>query len=134
MKDLKKQLEERLKTIEDCFSETGRPQVDFSVYPEDLRVNREAEYHALVIVEAARKIEREHGLGEIDWNDCNQQKWRNWFCLDHDSAAGFRFDGSSYAYSRAHAGCGSRLHVLSETASDYIAVQFLDVWRKVQLE
>ena len=134
MKDLKEKLEERLKTVADCFTETGRPQVDFSVYPEDLQVNREAEYHALVIVEATRKIERECGLGEIDWNNNNQIKWRNWFWLDFGSASGFRFAHSYFDNSYAYAGCGSRLHVLSVTASDYIAVQFLDVWRKVQLE
>jgi|GEM_PF-5068504 len=32
-KNLKKQLSERLKTVEDAYKETGRPIIDFSFYP-----------------------------------------------------------------------------------------------------
>lgn len=91
MKNLKKQLEERLNALEDAYNETGRPKIDFSVFPEDMRENSEAEYNAKVIVEAARKIEREHGSGEIDWADRNQLKWIPWFWM---LPSGFAFSGS----------------------------------------
>jgi len=128
--NLKEQLEKRLQTIDDAYNETGRPKVDFSVYPEDLRVNREAEYTALVIVEAARKIEREINPEEIDWDNHSQYKWQPWFVM---SSSGFRFYGSGYDDSIADAGSGSRLRVLRETTADYIGEKFVDVWKNVQI-
>ena len=131
MKTLKEQLKERLKTVEDAYKETGRQKVDFSVYPEDLRINREAEYDAIVIVEAARKIECENGFGEIDWDNNSQWKYIPWFVM---SPAGFRVYGSDCAYTVAYAGGGSRLRVLSEETSNYIGETFLEIWGNVQLK
>lgn len=130
MKNLKKQLEERLGTIEDAYKETGRKKVDFSFYPEDLRVNREAEYNAIVLVEAARKIERECGLGEIDWDNYSQWKYIPWFRM---SPSAFAFYDSGYGSSSAYAGSGSRLWLLSEVAATYLGEKFLEIWEKVQL-
>ncbi|WP_157258742.1 hypothetical protein, partial [Dysgonomonas sp. BGC7] len=103
MKNLKKQLEERLTSIEAAYSEAGRPKVDFTVYPENMRVHEEADYNAKVIVEAARKIERECGLGEIDWSDPNQLKWTPWFRM---RPSAFAFRCSLCANTSAHAGSG----------------------------
>lgn len=130
MENLKEQFEKRLKTLEDAYKETGRPIVDFSAYPEDLRKNREAEYNAIVLVEAARKIERENGFGEIDWNDSNQWKYTPWFWM---SPSAFAFADSLYVNSTAIAGSGSRLRLLSEIASTYIAETFIEIWKTVQL-
>lgn len=130
-KNLKKQLSERLKTVEDAYKETDRPIIDFSFYPEDLRINREAEYNAIVLVEAARKIEIENGSDEkLDWTDYSQWKWIPWFRM---SASGFAFRAASYDYSRANAGSGARLRVLSEVTCKYLGETFLDIWKKVQL-
>lgn len=130
-KNLKKQLSERLKTVEDAYKETGRPIIDFSFYPEDLRINREAEYNAIVLVEAARKIEIENGSDEkLDWTDYSQWKWIPWFRM---SASGFAFDDTSYVFSHAFAGSGARLRVLSEVTCKYLGETFLDIWKKVQL-
>lgn len=131
MKELKKLLEERLSSIEDAFRETERPKVDFTVYPEDMRQHQEADYNAKVIVEAARKIEKECGLGEIDWSDSNQPKWIPWFWM-RPSAFAFRY--SHYDDTYALAGSGSRLRVLSEVASDHIGKTFPEVWEAVQLK
>ncbi|GHU80543.1 hypothetical protein FACS1894145_7030 [Bacteroidia bacterium] len=131
MKTLKQQLEKRIKTVDDAYKETGRPKVDFSVYPEDLRTNREAEYDAIVIVEAARKIERENGFSEIDWGNNNQWKYIPWFIM---SPAGCRFGDSYCDSSNTFAGSGSHLRVLSEEACDYIGKKFLEVWKNVQLK
>lgn len=131
MKNLKKQLEERLTSIEAAYNEAGRPKVDFSVYPEDMREHEEAGYNAKVIVEAARKIERECGLGELDWADSSQRKWIPYFWM---RPSGFAFEGSAYVRTHAYAGTGSRLRVLSECAADHIGKTFPEVWEAVQLK
>ncbi len=131
MKNLKEQLEKRIPTIEAAYKETGRPQIDFSIYPEDLRVNRKSEYDAIILVEAARKIERENGSGEIDWDNGSQPKWRPWFWM---SPSGFAFSVSDYVYTGATAGGGSRLRVLSKETSDYLGKNFLEMWKNVQLK
>lgn len=130
-KNLKKQLSERLKTVEDAYRETGCPKVDFSFYPEEIRENREAEYNAMVLVKAARKIEIENGSDEkLDWTDYSQWKWIPWFRI---SASGFAFDDANYDGSHAYAGSGARLRVLSEVTCKYLGETFLDIWKKVQL-
>ena len=131
MKNLKKELEKRLISIEAAYNEAGRPKVDFTVYPENMRVHEEADYNAKVIVEAARKIERECGLGKIDWADSSQRKWIPYFWM---SPSGFAFERSYYGLTHAFAGSGSRLRVLSEIASDHIGKTFPEVWEAVQLK
>lgn len=131
MKELKKLLEERLSSIEDAYRETELPKIDFTVYPEKMREHQEADYNAKVIVEAARKIEKECGFGEIDWSDSNQPKWIPWFWM---RPSAFAFGRSDYDYSHADAGSGSRLRVLSEVAADHIGKTFPKVWEAVQLK
>lgn len=131
MKNLKKQLEERLTSIEAAYNETGLPKVDFTVYPESMRVHEEADYNAKVIVEAARKIERECGLGELDWADSGQRKWIPYFWM---RPSGFAFVHSNYVHTVADAGSGSRLRVLSEIAADHIGKTFPEVWEAVQIK
>ncbi|WP_419033428.1 hypothetical protein [Dysgonomonas gadei] len=131
MKNLKKQLEERLTSIEAAYNETGLPKVDFTVYPENMREHEEADYNAKVIVEAARKIERECGLGELDWANSSQRKWMPYFWMN---PSGFAFLRSGCGDSDAYAGTGSRLRVLSEITADHIGKTFLKVWEAVQLK
>lgn len=131
MKNLKKELEKRLISIEAAYNEAGRPKVDFTVYPENMRVHEEADYNAKVIIEAARKIERECGLGELDWADTSQRKWTPWFWM---RPSGFAFEDSDCADTRAHAGSGSRLRVLTEIAADHIGKTFPEVWEAVQMK
>lgn len=131
MKNLKKQLEERLTSIEAAYNEAGRPKVDFTGYPEDMRVHEEGDYNAKVIVEAARKIERECGSGELDWSDPTQRKWAPWFWM---RPSGFAFWDSDYGRTLAHAGSGSRLRVLTEIAADHIGKTFPEVWEAVQMK
>lgn len=130
MKSIKEQLAERLPSVEAAYTLTGRPRVDFSVYPEDMRVHKEACYNADILVEAARKIERENESGEIDWND-SQRKWIPIFWM---SPSAFAFRRSYCGCSCAPAGSGSRLHVKTKEASDYLAETFPEVWEGVQLK
>lgn len=131
MKKLEKLLKERLSSVEAAYNETGRPQVDFSGYPEDMRVHEEADYQAKVLVEAARKIEKECGLGEIDWSDYSQPKYAPWFRMD---PAAFAFDYSVYDLTLAFAGSGARLRVLSVEASNHLGQTFPEIWEAVQLK
>lgn len=131
MKELKKLLKERLSSIEDAYRETELPKIDFTVYPEKMREHQEADYNAKVIVEAARKIEKEYGLGEIDWSDSNQPKWIPWFWM---RSSAFAFLISHCGGTDAFAGSGSRLRVLSEVAADHIGKTFPEVWEAVQLK
>lgn len=131
MKKLKEELKKRLSSLEAAYNETGRPKVDFSVYPEDMRVHEEADYNAKILVEGARKIEKECGLGEIDWTDYSQPKYTPWFRM---SPAAFAFDDSGYDYTDAYAGSGSRLRVLSIEASDHLGKTFPEIWEAVQLK
>ncbi len=130
MKKLEQQLQERIKTVEDAYNEIGRPKVDFSGFPEDMQVYEKNHYDALVLVEAARKIEKENGLEEIDWSKKNQAKWIPWFWM---SPSAFAFGDACCAYGNALAGSGSRLYLLSETAAGYIGKTFPEVWKNVQL-
>ena len=129
-KKLKEQLEKRLNSIEDAYKETGRPKVDFSVYPEDMRVYKEASYDANVVIEAARKIERENGYGDIDWSNSKQYKYTPWFFC---SPSSFGFGGAGYGSTNAGAGGGSRLRVLSEEAARHIGSRFEEMWKNMQL-
>ena len=131
MKTLREQLEERLTSVEAAYAEVGKQRVDFSVFPESDREYKEAQYNAEILVEAARKIERENELGEIDWNNHNQRKWIPWFRM---SPSSFAFYGSLYGDSVAGAGCGSRLRVLSIETADFLGEKFPETWERLQLK
>jgi hypothetical protein len=130
MKNLTEQLKERIPTIEAGYQETGYPKVDFSVYPEKIRANRQSEYDAIVLFEAARKIELENNPEEIDWST-SQPKWAPYFWM---SPSGFAFDDSYFVFAHAFAGSGSRLRVLRRETSDYLGMNFLEMWKNIQLK
>ena len=134
MKNLREQLEERIPTIEAAYQEVGENRIDFSVFPESKRAYKESQYDAEIIVEAARKIERENGSGEIDWANWNQNKWIPWFRMGGGSPAGFQFDDSFCDNAYAYAGSGSRLRVLNEETATYLGEKFPEVWESVQLK
>jgi len=131
MKNLRKQLEERLTSVEVAYAEVGESKIDFSIFPEGKREYKEAQYDAEILVEAARKIERENGSGEIDWDNYNQKKWIPWFRM---SPSPFAFYCSVFAYSCAHAGSGSRLRVLSRETADFLGDKFPETWERLQLK
>jgi len=130
MKDLRKQLEERIPTVEAAYKEVGESRIDFSVFPENKRAYKEAQYDAEILVEAARKIERENGLGEIDWSDYSQPKYIPWFDM---SPSSFAFYDSNFDYDFARAGSGSRLRVLVRETARFLGENFSEIWEGVQL-
>jgi hypothetical protein len=115
---------DRIKTIEDAFEATGRPKVDFSNLPEDLREYFEGQYNAVVLTEALNQ-----GF-KPDWDKWGERKYRPWFNM---SPSAFGFGGTGYDDSYANAGTGSRLCNPTRELAIYSAEQFKDIWKKVQL-
>jgi hypothetical protein len=66
---------------------------------------------------------------KVDWTNGRQPKWRPWF----DLSSGFRFSDSSYTYSYTDSGGGSRLCFETEEKSDYVAKQFIELYKIVIL-
>jgi len=60
-----------------------------------------------------------------DWDDVNQKKWYPWFKL----SSGFGFDDSDYGYTDAYTAVGSRLCFETKEKSDYVAQQFIDLYK-----
>ena len=114
---------DRIKTVADAREETGRPNIDFSFIPEDLRSYFQAQYDAIVLVEALNEGE------DLDWNNSNQPKWMPWFNM-----GSFSFHSSYYSHSTAYLGTGSRLCLKSESLSTYLAKQFPTVCKNIQLK
>lgn len=113
-----------IKTVEDAFQATGRPQVDFSNVPEDLKEFFESTYNAVVVTEALNDSKKP------DWDNWNERKWRPWFNM---SASAFGLCASYCGDTYSTAGSGSRLQNIDEETAEYSATQFVDVWKGVQL-
>lgn len=114
---------DRIKTVADAREETGRPDIDFSFMPKDLRDYFQAQYDAIVLVEALNEGEK------LDWGNSNQPKWVPWFKM-----GSFSFRCSGYFYSTAYLGAGSRLCLKNELLSTYLAKQFPEICKNIQLK
>ena len=113
---------DRIKSFEDAMEETGRPNVpDFSNVPQDMREYFKAQYKMSVIAEALNEG------WTPNWDNDNERKWRPWLVM---SPSGFAFCGSTFGYSLAYAGSGSRLCFKTRELSDYAGEQFIDLWRE----
>jgi len=124
MKKGDKLKKKRPETVEDAFQMTGRPTVDFSNLPEDLRVHFENYYKAIVITEALNEGRKP------DWDNWSENKWRPWFRMS-SSAFGLYDTNCDGTYSGA--GSGSRLVNFNEETAEYSATQFKDVWKEIQI-
>ena len=96
-KELKKK---RPVTVEEAFQIAGRPTVDFSNLPEDLKSYFENIYNGIVITEALNEGRKP------DWDNWSEKKWRAWFRM---SASAFGLRHTIYDITNSHAGSGSRL-------------------------
>ena len=120
-KELKKK---RPVTVEAAFQMTGRPSVDFSNLPEDLKAHFENYYKGIVITEALNEGRKP------DWDNWSEKKWRAWFRM---SASAFGLNYSYYDDTCSAAGSGSRLVNFDEETAEYSATQFKDVWKEIQI-
>lgn len=113
----KNQTNERPQTVQQAFEQTGRPKVDFSVFPEDLREYFEATYNCVVVCESLNKGKR------IDLFDDSKPRYYPWF-VNECSPARFRLDITSYDYSDSSAGSGSRLSLITDEDAEYAGDAF----------
>ena len=120
--ELKKQ--KRPETVEAAFQMAGRPTVDFSNLPEDLRSYFENLYNGIVITEALNEGRKP------DWDNRLEEKWRAWFIM---SASAFGLFGAFCDSTGSDAGSGSRLVNFDEETAEYSATQFENVWREIQI-
>ena len=118
-------IKEKIKSFEDAMEATGRKEMpDFSTFPEDMRKHFEALFKMVVIVEALNEG------WKPDWEDGSEWKYYPWFYM---SPSSFAFYVSDCDSEHANAGSGSRLKLKSDDLAEYCAVQFLDIWKDIQL-
>lgn len=120
-----------LKTFEDaCKIEGLNPKEvlpDFKNCKLPTEEIKALESHAklLIIVSAANRIDNNGEKWIPNWTD-NTWKYYPWFIMDNGSS-GFRFDDCDYWDEFTYV--GSRLCFKSESVCEYIATQFLDLYR-----
>ena len=114
----------RPETVEAAFQMTGRPSVDFSNLPEDLKAHFENYYKGIVITEALNEGRKP------DWDNWSENKWRAWFRM---SASAFGLYFTNYVCTCSNAGSGSRLVNFDEETAEYSATQFKNVWKEIQI-
>lgn len=122
---------ELLKTFEDaCAVEGLNPKEvlpDFKNCKLPAEEIKALEAHAklIIVVSAANRIDNDGEKWNPDWTDGNW-KYEPWFVMDEGSS-GFRFhDCGGW---RTGSGVGSRLCFKSENVGEYIANQFIDLYR-----
>jgi hypothetical protein len=116
---------DRVKTLEDCYEETGRPVrcPEFNEVPKEWREYFKAQYDAIVIAEALNE-------GWVaDYNDGDQQKWFPWFCML--SSSGFAFLATHCVCSYPSAGRAARLCFKDEKTAQYAGKTFTKVYEKI---
>lgn len=119
-----------LKTFEDACKvldlDAEKVTPDFSSFPENDQKAMLAHAQLIIIAKAANKLANKGKEWTPDWDNNKWDKWHPWFWMDGGSS-GFRFNGSDDRRSCSYV--GSRLCFISEKVSDYIANQFLDLFR-----
>ncbi len=114
----------KIESFEEALKKTGRPNVDFSNLPNDLRTYFENQYKAVVITEAIND-------GWIA--DYSNQSQRKWFPVFYMSPSGFVFGYANYLCSDALAGGTSLLCFETETAAEYAGKTFTEIYQGIIL-
>lgn len=121
-----------LKTFEDACKIEGLDHStcipDFSASPEKDRKALEAQAKLFIVVRAANKQVNDGKEWIPNWNNWDELKYEPWFDLEGGSS-GFRFDG--FVAWGAASGVGSRLCFKSRELCEYIATQFIDLYRDI---
>lgn len=120
-----------LKTFEDaCKVEKLDPKKvlpDFSNYPEEDRKSMEAHAKLVIIVSAANRLANKGNKWVPDFSNRSEYKYEAWFDLEGGSS-GFR----SHVYDRwyTHSCVGSRLCFISREVCQYVAEQFIEIYKE----
>ena len=100
---------------------------DVSMFPEQHREALLANAKLIIVAEA------HNGDWKPNWDDDDEEKWYPWFDLEVDdrNPSGFRFNASTYDYSRSYV--GSRLCFASSEISHYVGKHFEDLYRAMMV-
>jgi len=123
-----KDIRERIKSIDDAVKELGYNDPDVVDYLklEAAGITSHVLYNQMLVV-----IIKALNEGDVpDWSNGEWDKWYPWFDFDSSSSAG-RFSFHVSADLGSHSDVGSRLCLKSKELSDYVATQFLDIYKKV---
>ena len=115
-------------SFEQALKMTGRPVVDFTNVPEDLKSYFEKQYKAVVITEAIREGKKSNML------DTTERKWFPIFSVEPASPSGFVFRCSGCNDTIARAGYTSRLCFGSEAEADYAGETFTEIYSGIIIE
>ena len=99
---------------------------DFKNFPTRDRKAMVAHAKLVVIARAANKIGNGGKEWKPDWSNPKQYKYYPWFYLDGGSS-GFRFYDCDYWHSFSLV--GSRLCFVTPDVSEYVAKQFIDLYK-----
>jgi len=126
---------EDLKTFEDACKvlslDAKKVIPNFSCYPEKDQKAMVAHAKLIIIARAANKIENDGKEWMPDWTNFNEYKYEPWFYLG-DGSSGFRYYDSGHWDTGALV--GSRLCFKSSDLAEYIANQFIDLYKTYLLE
>ena len=122
----KKDIKERIKTLDDAINVLGSDDVDVKNYRDMVSgglQNHIIGNQELVIITKA--------LNEgwmPDWHNGEWDIWMNWFNMSSSSSGRFSFFCS--VLQRSYSCCGSRLCFKSEELAQYAAKQFINTYKK----
>jgi len=121
-----------LKTFEDACKVLGHDPKkiipDFSCYPEQHRKSMIAHSKLVIIVQAANQIANGGKQWIPDFTNFKEYKYEAWFYLEENGSSGFRF--LDYDGWNAGSVVGSRLCFISREVCEYVANQFIDLYKE----
>lgn len=118
---------DRVKTYEDACEELGEQPLD-----EPTLLKLGVTPHE-IITRRLETITKALNGGKVIDVYSSEDRWFPYF-YHNGSPSAFAFDDSSYAYSHAIAGSGSRLSFVSKELSNYAGTQFTDLYRQLITE
>ncbi|MDB0602333.1 hypothetical protein PL373_14520 [Tenacibaculum maritimum] len=121
-----------LKTFEDaCKVEKLDPKTvipDFSCYPEEDRKSMEAHAKLVIIVRAANRLANDGKEWIPDFTNFDERKYEPWFDLENEGSSAFRSDDCDCW--RTLSLVGSRLCFISREVCEYVAEQFIEIYKE----
>ena len=68
-----------------------------------------------------------------NWKSGEEKKWFPWFDMDESNPSGFGFSNSLFDFWFTYSCCGSRLCFKTQEISDYVATNFIDLYRDMMV-
>ncbi|WP_353166740.1 hypothetical protein [Empedobacter brevis] len=126
LKEIPKDIKERINSIETAISELGEDDEDVKAFRviENLPIPKHiiAQLQLVIIAKALNEG------WTPDWSDSSQYKYCPWFDMENSSSGGFVFD--DYDYWSTLSVVGSRLCFKSRDLVEYAGKQFKDIYEE----